>query len=383
MTPLVSEKVLQLLGSFWSRIVSNNGLTKRLIQAVTFTHRQSDQLAKELTLAVASKDIPAGQVTVIQKMVFSTAAAPYVKYGFASANYGTGHFYGEVIDNKAVFTIPSNIMSIPFMYDDPVNPTKSYTENIDYVIDAGQLSFKIPFNEASVTLYGRQILKDTGFVYRQLGYVLGVNLTDRLFKKIPLAEFWRMFSFGPNYYNLMRIISLCANAPIAKHNNETVQGVLPLQEGTLVITDKETYFVPIGQVATVVVGQVLNQADSISSGIEVLHDKLPLMSQKLPAYMLSGNNFKYGFKAANPARIILIKANITGISAITLKYFTNFIPVDIKVVLLTNFDAPVANLTSMAFEPQCVLATSVRVPQTDFQITAQCNSRLKYGSYGF
>lgn len=379
------QNLLGLIGSFWSRIVASASLTAKLAAGLLAGHRQSEQSVDELVRSVSARDIGAGEVSVWTKLVFSLDSRARFEYGDVSQKYGIGHFYGEILNNKAVYDIPADVISIPIMYDDPAKPTVSYVENIDYVVQRGKLIFRQPFESEAVTLYAFKMLRDTAHTYRQLGYVLGVNLSDSMFRRIPLNEFWRLYSYGPNYYNTMRLISLCADAPIALHEDEVVEGVLVLQEGHMVITDKETYFIQLGQMPAVKEGQQLKQADPISSGIQVLHDKLPLMGSSVPEYMLEKNNFKYGSTVANPARVIVVKADIKGDRAVALKYLTNTMPLDTKLVLLANVNAEAATISSSSISFQNTRALSVRAANSsaNFQITAQCNSRLKYGSYGF
>jgi len=386
MNRISSQDLLELVGSFWSRIVASASLTVKLVAGLIAGHRQSEQSVDELVRSISARDIGAGKVSVWTKLVFSVDSKPQFEYGDASQKYGIGYFYGDLKDNKAIYVLPNDIISIPIMYDDPIKPTVSYVENIDYILQNGKLIFRQPFDSTSTTLYAFKLLRDTSHTYRQLGYVIGVNLSDFLFRKIPLSEFWRLYSYGPNYYNIMRLISLCADAPIALHENEIVQGVLMLPEGHIVITDKEIYFLKLNQLPTVKEGQVLKQADSLSSGIQVLHDKMPMMSRNAPDYMLENNNFKYGSIVANPARVIVIKADIAGDRTAALKYFTNIMPLDTKLVLLSNVNVQAVTISDSSMSFQNTRTLSVRTPpfsSNSFTITPKCNSRIKYGSYGF
>lgn len=377
------DKFFNLIGTFWSKLTASTTLTKRLFTAVLQLHRQSEQKATELVKAVSNVEIPAGQTTVIEKLVFINNAFPALLYGTGEAKYGSNYFYGDVLDNKAIYAIPDNIISIPIMYDNPVNPTKIYTENVDYVIEPGKITFRQPFDTNVTTLYGKYILRDTGFVYRQLGYVIGVNLSDKLFAKVPLKEFWRLYSYGPNYQNTLQIIGLCARAPIIKHAQETVEKILNLIEGKFVITDKEVYFVEHGKNVTVKTGAVLTQGTSISSGLEVLHDKFPIISNNLPNDMRINNYLRYGNKIVNPARVILIKADIQGDAALALQYFVNIMPLDIKVILFTNVLAPSLEVASNTVSFNINQTFSVRAPAysaQNLEITSKCEFRLKYSA---
>lgn len=375
----------QLIGSFWSKLTASTALTKRVLAAVLWTHRQSEQKADELVKSVSNVEISAGQVTVLEKMTFTINQFPGLQYNTSGAVYNLNYFYGDVLDNKAIYLLPKSIISIPLLYDDPVDPTKIYTENVDYIIEDGKITFKIPFDGETTILYGRQIVKDTGFAYRQLGYVLGLNLSDRIFRKIPLKEFWRLYSYGANYYNTLNIIALCANAPITKHAIEVVEGIQVLTEGSIIITDKEIYFVPVGAQVLVKQYDVLPQATSLTSALTVLHDKLPVADSSLPEFMRVSGYLRYGNKVANPARTLIVKADISGETAVALQYFLHIMPLDAKVILLANINIPAPAIPSEFVSCTTNRTLSLRLSDTftantnnNLTIAAKCEFRLKY-----
>jgi hypothetical protein len=382
---LFPKDLLQLIGTFWKRIVARPLLSERLLAGLLATHLQSEQNASDLTKAVSNLEIPAGQTTTFEKFTFVQTGFSKFEHGAnLTAVYGNSYFYGSNSDNNTIYDIPENIISIPILYDNPVKPTKTYTENIDYKITAGKIQFRIPV-PISTILYAKKVVRDTGFVYRHLGYVIGVNLSDSIFRKIPLAEFWRLFSYGPNYYNLLSLIGLCAKTPISRHKKELIQGVSNIAEGALVITDKDVYFIVPGQVSTVAPGQTVLKGTPLASGVEVLHYQQVLPSIKVPAYMRAGVNIKYGNKLLNSSRVILLKADIGGPEVVALQYLTSTTPLENKIILLANKAVPEAQVTNIQPEPTKI-ANSVAAPSfsgNQLQITPKCTSSLKYSFYGF
>lgn len=385
MNLIAPKTLLKLIGSFWRRIVARPLLSERLAAGLLAAHFQSEQKATDLVKAVSNLEISAGEISTFEKFIF--VANGYSKFEHGAqpqSNYGTSYFYGDNSDTNTIYDIPKNIISIPTLYDNPAKPTKTYTENIDYKITPGKIQFKIPV-PVSTIVYARRVVRDTGFIYRHLSYVIGVNLSDSIFRKLPLAEFWRLFSYGPNYYNVLRLISLCAKTPIAKHNNEVVQGIGYTSNGILVITNKESYLVPSNQVLSVKVDQVLMQGDPLASGIEVLHYQSGAIGLKVPTYMIQAGKIKYGSKLLNPSRVILLKADISGPEVVALQYFTNTLPLDTKIILLANKTVPAAQTSGFRPEPTKT-ANSVLAPKItsdQLPITAKCASSLKYSSYGF
>lgn len=377
------NSLFALIGTFWAKLTASTTLTKRLFAAALYLHRQSEQKVTELVRSISNKDISAGQTTILEKLVFIANQFPGLSYGEPQAKYGYNYFYGDVLDNKAIYTLAENIISIPMLCDDPIEPTKIYTENVDYVIEPGKITFKEPFDSDTTVLYGKYILRDTGFIYRQLSYVLGINLSDRLFRKIPLKELWRLYTYGPNYYNVLQILALCADAPIIKSPVELVENIFYIAEGGIVVTDKEAYFVPLNRTITVAVGALLTQGTSISSGLQILHDKLPVADNSLPDYMRINGYLLYGSRVVNPARTVLIKADIHGEVALALQYFAHIMPLDTKIVLLTNIQVPKINVESTLISVSNNQTLSVRAPNyatQNLQIVPKCEFRLKYSA---
>lgn len=383
---LQPANLLSLIGSFWKRIVAKPLLSERLMAGLLANHYQAELKADALVKAVSSVDISAGEPFAFEKFTFSIRTFAKVGYGAEPfEKHGGSVLYGQYVDGKAIYSIPENIISIPTLYDNPVKPTKTYTENIDYKIKKGSIEFRVPLPE-SIVMYARRVVKDTGFVYRQLGYVIGANMTDSVFRKIPLTELWKLFSYGPNYYNMLRILSLCANSPIVKHDTETVTGIGLLDEGKFVITDKECYFIPSNQNIVVGINDVLKQGQPLASGLAVLHNRRNIVfSDSLPKNMIEGGKIKYGNQLLNPARTIVIRADIKGDETVILKYFKNVLPLDTKVIVLANKDVPPATISSIsAFNP--TLAISAALPKyanNSVEITTKSASSLKYGFYGF
>ena len=379
------KELINLLGSFWRKVSKQVMLTERLIGGVLAKHEQSTIRANELLEAASNLEISAGQTFSYEKFTFNSKSFAGFSYGNSEAGFYdlTGN-YGEYINNDPIYKIPGNIISIPTLYDSPVSPTAMYTENVDYVLKKGQLKFRANLTIPEV-MYARRVVKDTGFVYRHLGYIIKTNLSDTIFRKVPIKELWRLFSYGPNYYNTLRVLALCAESPVSKHYEEIVEGVSDIREGSLVITDKEVYFAKIPQTISVEPGQVLKQGTPLFSGLAILHDRSPyVFSSNLPADMKGYDFIQYGAKKINPSRAIFIKADIQGEQSVAIQYLKNVLPLDTKVIVLANKNLPEARADEFEVT-NSVAALSKAIPDynaADLEITLKSNSSLKYSFYG-
>ena len=377
--------LLAVLGSFWTRVFTSTALLKTLIRGQLQTHAQSNQKAKELVNSVGNKEIPAGTTTVWTKLVFSIYSQASVSYGLPDGKYGTSYFYGQLTSGLVSYDVDTNILSIPFMYNDPVNPTSVLTEGIDYKITSGKLVFRKPLSiDAVTTLYARNMVKESGFVTSRLGYAVNAYISDKIYQTVPFKTIWRMYSYGPNYSDLMQLIGACSKTPVTA-NTEVVELVSYLGSLTQIITDKQVYCIPSSKSIVFKVGQVLPQGTPISSGIQVLHDKFPNVNTAVPTVYKDNTIFKYGDRRAYSNALMIIKADILGEQASALSILKDTLPLDIKVVIFTNIDLPAVQLSSSNFVVQCTKGPSrlLPVPIDSSNLSFKTTAKLKYTSYGY
>lgn len=390
LTQVTAKALMRLIGSFWSSMVATKATTDSLAKGLLFNHTQSEQKVTELVMATSNLTVPAGQTTTWEQLVFDSSTYHNVTHGGdVNGKYGISYYYGEVIDNKAVYTVPTDVIAVPFLYDDVVAPTVVLTAGVDYVLTAGQLTFRQPLATDTTTYYARNVVRDTGFAYRQLGYVIDVNLSDAIFQQLPLAEYWRLYTYGPNHYNLMRLLALCANSPISTQPTEVVQTVNYLQEGTVVVTDLAVYFLPKQQTVKVAAGQVLTQGTTLGSGLEVLHPMLPDLGATVPVDWVSQGALRYGQTLARPSNVYIIKADVAGPNVLGLKYLKQVLPLDSKVLIYTNKTTAALVLPNTAFSCAVtatlapVIDTNAAAFKNNWNINIKNQSTLRYGSYGF
>jgi len=389
LTRLSTKSLMRLIGSFWSSMVATKAITDSLAKGLLFNHTQSEQKVTELVMATSNLTVPAGQTTTWEQLVFNSSTYPNVTHGGdVNGKYGISYYYGEVIDNKSVYTVPNEVIAIPFLYDDVVNPTVVLTAGVDYVLTAGQLTFRNPL-VTTTNYYARNVVRDTGFAYRQLGYVIDVNLSDQVFRQLPLAEYWRLYTYGPNHYNLMRLLALCSNSPISEYSTEVVQTINYLKEGAAVVTDLAAYFIPKTQTVKVATGQIIKQGTPLGSGLEVLHSMTPDLGLALPADWIVNKNLKWGQTLARPSNVYIIKADVAGPNVVGLKYLKQVLPLDSKVLIYTNKTTAALVLPNTAFSCAVtatlapVIDTNADAFKNNWNINIKNQSTLRYGSYGF
>ena len=389
MTTLYAKQLLALLGSFWTRIFTSADLLKQLFRGQLSTHSQSEQGVAELVQSAGNAEVPAGRTSTWTKMVFSIYSQSPIEYGNPSRTYGSlsTYYYGQLYDNKATYSIDDDILSIPFMYDSLTEPTKVLTEGIDYKLSAGRLIFCFPLSYSSepVVLYARNMVRESGFATSRLGYALNVQLSDRVYSKVPFDSMWRIHTYGPSFRDLMRLLGACSGTPVTLQD-EVVEHVQVMDSVELIVTDKAAYAVPVVKSSGFVVGQRLPEGSPVASSLAVLHDKNPYVSDLVPSIYRYGKLFKYGESLAAGSCMLVLKADISGERATALKVLRNVTPPEIKVLVLSNVDVtgPVLTSSSLSFSGKAI--ASVRATNASFDnthISVKATPRVRYTNPGY
>lgn len=387
MKTLQPKQFFALIGSFWTRVFTSAALLKQLFRGQLSIHSQSEQSATELVESVGNAEIPAGAKTTWHKLILSIYNQSRVLYGDPNNKYGTSFFYGQIDNNRAAYDIDTDILSIPFLYDNPYNPTKVLTEGIDYKIFNNQLVFRtaLTFTGEPITLYARQMVRESGFTTSRLGYAIGVYLGDETYRKVPFKHVWRMSSYGPNYQDFLNILGSCSGAPIAQQN-ETVEFVQTDKTVTLIVTDKAAYATNTAKSIPLAVGQAIPQGTPLSKGLQILHDKQLYVNEAIPSVYRDGTVFKYGNDKAYGHSMVIIKADIAGPAAAALKTFKNTLPLDVKVLIYTNTDLPAVSVSNTNITQNASPATVVRVDDltiNNAQMSLKASAKVKYTLYGY
>ena len=379
------NSLLQVLGSFWTKIFVSTTFLKAVLRGQLSTHAQAEQAVSELVLATANAEIPAGKVTVWHKMVFSIYTLAAARYGVAGSKYGTSYFYGLPDRGMIRYGIDSDILAIPFLYNSPVAPTKIFTSGIDYSIVAGGLVFRSPLDyTTATTLYAKGVVREAGFTTSRLGYAINVQLADAVYRDVPFKHIWRLYTYGPNYLDLMKLLGACSSTPIVSYD-EVVQQVVAYGALTLVITDHQAYCLPTAKAIALTVNQVLPQGTPLTTGVQILHDRSPYLSNSVAAVYRGPGTFQYGTEAASSTSVTLIRADIVGSKGAALKVLKGVLPADVKVIIYTNIDIPSAQINVANFSVQCnaTLARKVLPALVDTQISVKTSAVVKYTHYGY
>ena len=384
MKRLTPNQLLGTLGSFWSSVFNSTKLLTSMFRGVEAAHEQSEIAATELVTGVSNQEVSAGQKDPWHKFVFSPKNTMSVVYGDPNSSYGVSYVYGELDGVGVKYTLPTNTLDIPFLYDDIANPTKVLCKGVDYVLEDDSIKFLVPltYGTSDVVLYARNMKVDTGFVCSRLGHLIDANMSDRVFSKVPFELLWRMSTYGATYADFMRLIGYCSNTPTTAEK-ETVLAVATLNLCTLIITDFNCYAVPLPQTVPVVAGQVLAPGTFLGSNAKLLHNKQDLLSPEVPAPFNAGTVFKYGADSVSATAMLIVQADIQGELAGALRLLKRTLPLESKVFIFGH--RTVATAPTVAFSSTVAPVNGVMVPAADgsLQIQAKTMAKLQYNYSGY
>lgn len=384
MNRLTPSQILSTLGSFWSSVFNSTKLLISLFRGLESAHEQSEVTATELVTGVSNQEVSAGQKTPWHKFVFSPKNTMNVVYGDINSAYGVSYIYGELDGTGVKYAMPTNIIDIPFMYDDIASPTKVLCKGVDYVLEDGSIRFLVPltYGASEVTLYARNMQVDTGFVCSRLGHLIDANMSDKVFSKVPFELLWRMSTYGSTYADFMRLIGYCSDTPTTVEK-ETVRAVARLNLCTLIITDLNCYAVPLAQTVSVLPEDVLAPGTFLGSNAKLLHNKQDLLGSGVPAPFNGGSVFKYDNQSAAATGMLIVQADIKGELAGALRLLKRTLPLESKVFIFGHRTLPAT--PTVSFSGSGAPAAGVNVPAADspLQIQAKTMAKLQYTYSGY
>ena len=340
MNQILPRTLLSLIGSFWTTVFRSAALLRQLLRGVLSVHGQSEISADELVSSVSAKEVPAGRTTAWERFVFASNNRAKFEYGDLASRYGTSYMYGEDSSNEGEYYCDPTIISVAFLYDDPVKPTRILCEGIDYKVLPGKIVFRTPLTYVdgqTAVFHARKVLRESGFVTSRLGYVLNLQLADRIYRKVPFDAIWRMYTYGATWLDTMRILGGASGTPVTLQD-ETVELMLVDRAVATVYTDKSVHVGPSSYSLPLARGQVLPQGTPVFSTIQVLHDKQQYVSELVPAAYRSGNLLRFGSEYAQGNSLIIVKAAVKGEASAALKVLPDVLPADVRLLVLTTVD---------------------------------------------
>lgn len=306
-----SEKLLDVLGSFWATTYQGNGLLEDLAETAGLMAQQSHLKFLELVRAISRFDIPVFSQDYWQPVIVkeseltanseeaykyinvynancsnasSYSREPYTTYSSSSSlAYGDKKRVEFYLVNK-----PAKLQETKAIFNKVVSPTVTLIENTDFYITPEYIVLREnPFNSSlwpkreilnasgeivdrECTLWVYRGKKDWEELYAQFGYALRLKLRSSEGYKQLLNAVLDAYVSGSSVKSYQQAIAAIFGIPLVKEAEETVEKILKDVNSLNIITDKNAYkYIKTAQ-ATVQEGDKVYAGDFLTDSLQVI-----------------------------------------------------------------------------------------------------------------
>lgn len=256
-----AEKLLAVLGSFWSQIYADRSTVAQLCQTLAYA---SDELARKLDEArkcVVVDTMPAFHKPRWYPLVRVTGGSAVREYGDGMLYATSGNSYGRS-DPRITYIAPLAMAACPILFETALGSGRVFLLGQDYTLSrTGTVLFEV--DPGLERLYAYEPSIDLSYVWEAFGFLTLVkeDSSERY------ANFVRAFvteGAGNTFAGLRRLVCAAFDVPCATEE-QTVEEVITLSDDrTYIVTDIGGY--PVESIA-VSVGDVLKPGDSIDGSI--------------------------------------------------------------------------------------------------------------------
>jgi hypothetical protein len=292
------DKLLSLLGSFWSNTYLGNNLVSDLTSSTALLAQQSHLQLLELVASASRFSIPVFHQSnwnslVILESEINTSSSLAAKYETGTSNKyqaTTNLSYGDLSVNQYfAVEVPSDLYSVNLIMDGIATSNVQLIKGVDFWHDVERnlILFKDdPFQNSSITkkdilnsdgsIADREIALwiyrgkyDWDLVYEQFGYALRLKMSSSQGYKDFINAIFNALADGTAAVSQQQALSAAFGVPLTREPSEIVESVLTDSRHLNVVTDKHVYQFPVGTTAIVSVGDVLPVGSSLTDLLQV------------------------------------------------------------------------------------------------------------------
>ena len=187
------------------------------------------------------------------------------------------------------YFLPNKIVSSRYLANRPFLPTKVLEEGVDFSVDTsnGRITFakplfsygfparKLASGATEYSIWFVDVRYDEDLVYAHFPQLLGrrlPQLSNEAYRNFLYGLFF-IYTSGPTISTIEKGINLILGAPLAR-DSETVLEVRQYinTRQFIVITDLNSYLLPVGLLPNVYNGMVLKVGDALAKWVDILDD---------------------------------------------------------------------------------------------------------------
>lgn len=289
------QTLLPLLGSVWRTVFSDEGQLAAYLAGLSAVEAEVDTALTDAIAAVNRRTTPIyrtprWQSLVLRQTKLNDGSLVAYRFGDADITYGSGISYGATrAVNGFRFSLPTGLVSVPFIATAPANPSLIWTEGIDYTInlDENYIEFaQNPFDVAAIPLRGlyasdnesatdyeielwlHQPRFDEDNVYKQWGYAAQFRDTNGSNYRDAVNAIFDSAVEGASELRLRQFLSALCDVPIAL-STETVESLFTSDGYQWIATDQHVYRHSSNAVATVLVDDTLTPGQTMTDALQI------------------------------------------------------------------------------------------------------------------
>lgn len=307
------EKLLSLVGSFWSSTYSDSATVAQFLASRARLEKQTEQNLLEAEATVGRETVPVYHRELWKPLVFRESE---LANEAMLPKYGEGFFYGEGAESPIFYgkpvpraftaiRVPDHLRKVAAVFNRTDQPTLSWFTDLDYVLRDGFLLVREnPFTRADVAtrpIYaGDQIVDreavlwlfaadlDEEFLWKHFGHIWNSRLESSENYKQLINAVWDAAVTGSTDLAVRNFLAAVADAPVVRHEQEIVDRVVKDYRSLLVITNREVYRYSREAEAIVSPGQCVWKGDLLANPFSLI-DLRKAHQLDLPALTLDKN----------------------------------------------------------------------------------------------
>lgn len=287
------RQLLASLGSLWSEIYQGRDQVLSYVTAKAQVETQTMLDTLEMLAAISRYTVPIYHKDnwfqlVLRESEINDAQTSLLKYD-AGGTYDAGYRYDVPVQRRDyAFPLPADLVKTGLVMNRFVEPSLVWVEGLDYAVDRDNnaLVFRHnPFTDERVPthyIYENGDVIDRGAtlwifrgdfdwetVYRQFGYVLGMQLQSSDGYRDLVNALLRSLVRGTTRRSVERALSAATGIPLVMEGTEQVRVITRDHTHRMIITDRHVYKFHPDATPVVAVDAVVHAGDSLTDALTI------------------------------------------------------------------------------------------------------------------
>lgn len=315
------DRILSLLGSFWSQIYQGRDLAEQFSFARGQLTAQTFRNLMEYLATKSRFEIPVFHkeqwhfLELLESQI-NDASTSLAKYDGEFTYDPAGSLkYGEPVDSEFfAFPLPSDLHDVKLILNRISAPSLTWVRGVDYLIDKSNEAIVFRSNPFDTSLLPKRETLEDGvvtdsavglwlfrgdfdwqYVYSHFGYILNLRLQSSEYYKELVNAILDAIVEGTSARDVQNAFAAISGIPIVKESSETVENIITDHSYKWVITDSHAYRFSPETTITVSDNQKLVAGQTMSDGLRFYEFNRGELSDEISALSMGKGFLGFGF----------------------------------------------------------------------------------------